>query len=76
MVRGLVYSLVAVSLFLLASIGWMILQSPDEDTQMLLAGWLLLISFFAVGPLFFAFGYRRHLVLHPKDPKWDAELGE
>lgn len=76
MVRGFVYSICAVCLFLIASIGWMSLRPPDEDTLYLLSGWLLLISFFAVGPLFFALGYWHHYRLHPGDPHWDSELGE
>jgi hypothetical protein len=76
MLRGFVYSPCAVCLFLLASIGWITLQQPSEETMYLMSGWLLLISFFAVGPLFFALGYWHHWHLHPKEPHWDAETGE
>jgi hypothetical protein len=76
MVRGFVYSLSAVCLFLLASICWMMIQSPTEDTLFLMSGWLLLISFFAVGPLFFALGYWHHLHKYPKESHWDSEIGE
>jgi sterol desaturase/sphingolipid hydroxylase (fatty acid hydroxylase superfamily) len=76
MFRGFVYSFIAVSLFLLASVFWMLRQEPSEDTLILLGGWMLLISFFAVGPLFFLLGYWQHLRLHRGEPQWDAELGE
>ncbi len=76
MVRGFVYSLVSISVFLLASIGWMIIRPLEEDALAYLAGWLLLISFFAVGPIFFAIGYWHHLRLYPMEPRWDSELGE
>jgi sterol desaturase/sphingolipid hydroxylase (fatty acid hydroxylase superfamily) len=76
MFRGFVYSFIAVSLFLLASVFWMLRQEPSEDTLILLGGWMLLISFFAVGPLFFLLGYWHHLRLHRGEPQWDAELGE
>ena len=74
MARGFVYSVIAVSVFLLASISWMTLSPPDEETMVLLSGWRLLISFFAVGPLFFVIGFWHHFRLHPKEPHWDAEL--
>jgi hypothetical protein len=76
MVRGLVYSISAVCLFLIASIGWMTLQRPAEETLYLFSGWLILLCLFAVGPLFFALGYWHHRRLHPADPKWDAELNQ
>ncbi len=76
MVRGLVYSLIAVSLFLLAGAGWLALRSVDADTLVLWGGWLLLVCLFAVGPLFFALGYWHHRRLHPREPHWDRELGE
>lgn len=76
MVRGFVYSLSAVCLFLLASIAWMMSASSSEETLYIMSGWSLLITFFAVGPLFFAMGYWHHLRLHPKDSHWDAEVGE
>lgn len=76
MVRGFVYSLSAVALFILGSIAWMMMQSPDEDTLILFSGWMILISFFAVGPLFFALGYWHQRVLHPAQPRWDPEMGE
>jgi sterol desaturase/sphingolipid hydroxylase (fatty acid hydroxylase superfamily) len=76
MVRGIVYSLSAVCLFLLASIAWMSLRNPPEEALYLMSGWLILACFFVVGPLFFALGYWHHRHLHPQDPQWDAELGE
>lgn len=76
MVRGFVYSFLAVSLFLLGSIGWMSIRSTSEETLYLMSGWLLLVCFFAVGPLFFAFGYWHHLRRNPEAPRWDRELGE
>ena len=76
MVRGLVYSIISVSVFLLASIAWMTIRPIEEDAMVSLTGWLLLISFFGVGPLFFVLGYWHHLRRHPKEPHWDAELGE
>lgn len=54
----------------------MMMQSPDEDTLILFSGWMILISFFAVGPLFFALGYWHQRVLHPAQPRWDPEMGE
>lgn len=76
MLRGFVYSFCAVCLFLLGSIGWILARSPDEETLYLMSGWTLLISFFAVGPVFFAIGYWHHLRLHPTEPHWDREIGE
>jgi len=76
MVRGFVYSCLAIIAFLLAGIGWMSMHAMGEDALVLLGGWLLLISLFAVGPLFFAIGYWHHLRLNPAQPRWDAELGE
>jgi len=76
MVRGFVYSLSAIALFILGSIGWMLFQAPDEDTLVLFAGWMILISFFAVGPVFFAIGYWHQRHLCPSAPRWDPELGE
>ena len=76
MVRGFVYSILSISLFLLASIGWMTFRPVDEETMVFMAGWILLICFFAIGPLFFALGYWHHLRLFPKEPHWDPELGE
>jgi hypothetical protein len=76
MLRGFIYSIIAVVLFLFASIGWMVLRGPDEDTLYLLSGWLILICFFAVGPLFFALGYWHHLRRTPGDSHWDKEIGE
>ncbi|MFO7724031.1 MAG: hypothetical protein R6V45_00660 [Oceanipulchritudo sp.] len=76
MLRGFVYSFLAVSLFLLASIGWMTFRAVTEETLYLMSGWVLLISFFAVGPLFFALGYWDHLRRHPSDYHWDREIGE
>ena len=76
MVRGFVYSFLAVCLFLIGSIVWMSVVSLDEESLYTFSGWLLLVCFFLVGPVFFAVGYWHHWRLHPKDPHWDAELGE
>ena len=75
MVRGLVYSLIGIAVFLLGSIFWMTLQGPDNDWTYL-GGWLLLLSLFLIGPVCFGIGYWHHWRLHPKDPHWDTELGE
>lgn len=76
MVRGFVYSFIAVCVFLLGSILWMTMAGLDEERAYLMSGWLLLVCFFAVGPLSFAAGYWHHLRLHPREPHWDAEIGE
>ncbi|MGC9451703.1 MAG: hypothetical protein ACP5I4_09675 [Oceanipulchritudo sp.] len=76
MVRGFVYSFIAVCIFLLGSIFWMMTATLDEDRAYLVSGWLLLVTFFIVGPVFFAAGYWHHLRLHPREPRWDAEIGE
>ena len=76
MVRGFVYSFIAVCIYLMGSILWMSLAQLDEQSAYLMSGWLLVICFFAVGPLFFAVGYWHHLRLHPKDSHWDAEIGQ
>lgn len=52
------------------------MQAASEETLTLMSGWLLLICFFAVGPIFFALGYWHHLRLHPGDSHWDPEIGE
>ena len=77
MVRAFVYSFLAISVFLFAAIIWYALSgatSGEEDFKV--AGWLLLITFFLIGPSGFVLGYWHHLRLHPKDPHWDPELGE
>jgi len=76
MVRGFVYSLSAIVLFIFGSIAWMMMQSPDEDTLVLYGGWMILISLFAVGPVFFALGYWHQRQLYPAKSHWDPELGE
>jgi hypothetical protein len=54
----------------------MLLAGLEDETLYLLGGWLLLFSFFAVGPLFFLIGYWHHCRLHPGEPRWDAEINE
>jgi hypothetical protein len=76
MIRGFVYSFLGVAGFLLAALVWMTLNPVAEDTAYLLSGWLLLISFFAVGPLFFALGYWHSMKKNPDKPHWDKELNE
>lgn len=76
MFRGFVYSILSVCLFLVASVYWMLGQDVGEDALVMMGGWMLLISFFAVGPIFFVIGYWHHRRLHPADPQWDAEMGE
>jgi hypothetical protein len=76
MLRGFVYSLIAMVLFI--GIGLVALgRAPSSDDQMFFyGGWLLLTSLFAVGPAFFVAGWLHHRHLHPRDPVWDEELGE
>lgn len=76
MFRGFVYSILAVSVFLTGATLWMLQEELSEDALALQGGWILLISFFAVGPLFFVLGYWHHRRLHDAEPQWDAELGE
>ena len=77
MVRAFVYSFVAIPAFLFAAIIWFALSgSAQGEEESLLIGWMLLISFFLIGPGGFLLGYWHHLRLHPKDPHWDPELGE
>lgn len=76
MLRGFVYSCLAVAAFLVLSVPYMLLAGLEDETMYFLGGWLLLFSFFAVGPLFFLFGYWHHCRLHPGEPRWDAELDE
>ena len=76
MVRGFVYSILAICFFLLASIAYMALSDLEESASNLFGGWMLLITFFGVGPLFFAVGYFHNRRLHPDEPHWDAETGE
>ena len=77
MVRGFVYSFLAISIFLFAAIIWFALSGTIEgEEDFMLAGSLLLITFFLVGPAGFALGYWHHLRLHPREPHWDPEMGE
>lgn len=76
MLRGLLYSVGAVILFLVLSIGYMLVTGMDEERMTLVGGWLLLLCFFAVGPVFFVIGYWHHVRLHPGEPRWDRELNE
>jgi len=76
MVRGFVYSFLAICLFLLGSIGWMTMGHLTEEQAEVMGGMLLLLCFFLVGPVFFAIGYWHNLRLTPNEPHWDPELGE
>jgi hypothetical protein len=76
MVRGLVYSFVAICLFLLVCIVWMTVGGVTEEAAYTMSGWLLLLCFFLVGPVFFGLGYWHHLRLTPGEPHWDPEIGE
>lgn len=76
MLRGFVYSSLAVAAFLALSVLYMLFAGLKDDTMYLMGGWLLLFCFFAVGPLFFVIGYWHHCRLHPGEPRWDAELNE
>ncbi|MGA1204952.1 MAG: hypothetical protein ACO3ZW_03960 [Opitutales bacterium] len=76
MVRGIVYSFLAVSLFLLCSIILMTMGVLEVESADLAGGWLLMVCFFGVGPLFFLLGYWHHWRLNPKGPHWDPELEE
>jgi sterol desaturase/sphingolipid hydroxylase (fatty acid hydroxylase superfamily) len=76
MFRGFVYSILAVSFFLTGSVFWMLRQDFSDEAMVFQGGWILLVSFFAVGPLFFVLGYWHHRRLHKAEPQWDAEIGE
>ena len=76
MVRGFVYSFVAICIFLIGSIAYMTIANITEERADLLGGMLLLLCFFLVGPVFFAIGYWHHFRLTPDKPHWDPELGE
>ncbi|HSH09236.1 MAG TPA: hypothetical protein VK995_02535 [Oceanipulchritudo sp.] len=75
MIRGFVYSFVAISVCLLASIIWFAMTQQGEEDVRIGIGFLL-ACFFLVGPLFFGIGYWHHFRLYPKEPHWDPELGE
>jgi hypothetical protein len=75
MIRGFVYSFIAVVVFLAGSIFWMANQGSLEGDP-LASGWLLLICVFLVGPVFFFLGYWHNRKLTPGKPHWDPELGE
>ncbi len=76
MIRGFVYSFVAIALFLMGSLFWLASKGALEEGYPLAAGWILLICLFAVGPGFFMLGYWHSLKLNPDQPHWDSELGE
>lgn len=76
MIRGFVYSFVAIAVFLLASILWMSSRGAFEEGFPMAAGWVLLIGMFAVGPGFFMLGYWHNMKLNPDKPHWDPEMGE
>jgi hypothetical protein len=75
MVRGFVYSFLAISVCLFGSIIWFAL-TDQTDAELRLGIWILLGCFFLVGPLFFGLGYWHHRRLFPREPHWDAETGE
>lgn len=75
MVRGLVYSIFAVILALLLAMIVFASGGADGD-GVLISGWTLLIALFLVAPAAFGIGYWHHLKRHPKEPHWDAELGQ
>jgi FtsH-binding integral membrane protein len=76
MIRGFVYSFVAIALFLMGSIFWLASNGAFEEGFPLAAGWVLLVCMFGVGPGFFFLGYWHSLKLNPDKPHWDPELGE
>lgn len=76
MVRGFVYSIIAICTFFLGGIAYVSLSDLEESAINLAGGWMLLIALFGVGPLFFAIGYFHNRRLHPDQPHWDAETGE
>ncbi len=76
MIRGFVYSIIAICVFLLGSTAYIALSGMEESSSNLAGGWMLLIALFAIGPLFFVIGYWHNRRLHPDSPHWDAETGE
>jgi len=76
MVRGFVYSIVAICVFLLGSIIYMTTSTMEDSTANLAGGWLMLAALFGIGPLFFGLGYWHNRKLHPDEPHWDSETGE
>lgn len=76
MVRGFVYSLLAICVFLFGSILYILISGLDESATSTAGGWLLLLALFGIGPLFFGLGYWHNRRLHPDAPHWDSETGE
>ncbi len=76
MIRGFVYSIVAICFFLLGSVLYMLLGDMDEASMSFAGGWLMLITLFGVGPVFFGIGYWHNRRLYPDEPHWDSETGE
>ena len=76
MIRGFVYSILAICVFFLGIIAYIILSGMEESTSNYAGGWMLLVAFFGVGPLFFGIGYWHNRRLHPDAPHWDPETGE
>ena len=76
MVRGFVYSIVAICVFLLGSIIYMTTSNMEDSATSLAGGWLMLLALFGIGPLFFGLGYWHNRRLHPDEPHWDSETGE
>lgn len=76
MIRGFVYSLLGIIVFLSLCVIWFIIQKDKITDMTVMGGWLLLISLFAVGPLFFVMGYLHHIRKHPQALRWDPETGE
>ena len=76
MLRGIVYSLSAICVFLLCVIGVFSFGNLGEESINATGGWLMLVALFGVGPAFFGIGYWHHRRLYPKEPHWDSETGE
>lgn len=54
----------------------MLLGDMDEASMSFAGGWLMLITLFGVGPVFFGIGYWHNRRLYPDEPHWDSETGE
>jgi len=74
MIRGIVYSLIAIAVFIAASTAWFS-RLPEENAGVFI-GWTVMISFFIVGPLFFTIGFLHNMHRNPGKPHWDSETGE
>ena len=76
MIRGIVYSIVAICAFLLGAVLFMATGGMEDSTTSMAGGWLMLVALFGVGPLFFGLGYWHHRRMFPDEPHWDSETGE